>query len=159
MKIYLAGRYSRRDELLKHALDLQLAGHSYTSQWLDGGEEGKTSEDIAKMDFDDVVRADMTLVFTDEYGSSQTGGGRHTELGIAYALKKRVWIVGDREQVFHSLPGVVQFYDVQEVIRALSILETPEYMKHNNQRQYSPGEIIRASPIKDLWVGGLRSNA
>lgn len=123
MKIYTAARYARREEILDYAKKLSAAGHVVTARWVNGDEEGKSLEDIAVMDLDDVKAADMVLVFTDPYKSLQTGGGRHTELGLGYALGKHVWIVGEKEQVFHSLPGVKQFNNTDEVIGALKAFD------------------------------------
>lgn len=123
MKIYTAARYARREEILEYAKLLQQAGHTVTANWTKGDEEGKTLEQVAIMDFDDVVRADMVLVFTDPKGSSQTGGGRHTELGFGYALKKHIWLVGELEQVFHSLPGVRRFDTMDQVIESLKAFD------------------------------------
>ena len=108
---------------------LTKAGHIMTARWVQGGEDGLSREQIATLDFDDVKKADMVLVFTDPYGSLHKGGGRHTELGLGYALKKRIWLVGELEQVFHSLPGVKRFDTVDEVVKALSVLDLPDYMK------------------------------
>lgn len=123
MKIYTAARYARREEILEYANVLRQAGHEITARWTDGDEEGKTLEQVAIMDYEDVARADMVLVFTDPKGSSQTGGGRHTELGFGYALKKYVWLVGELEQVFHSLPGVRRFDTLDQVIDSLKAFD------------------------------------
>ena len=45
----------------------------------------------------------MVIVFT---GEPSTSGGLHTEFGMALALKKRLILVGPRENVFHTLPEV-----------------------------------------------------
>ena len=37
MKIYLASRYSRIEELKGHAEELVILGHEVTSRWLKGG--------------------------------------------------------------------------------------------------------------------------
>lgn len=123
MKIYTAALYSRREEILGYAKQLEDAGHEITARWTKGDEEGKSLEDIAVMDLEDVLRAEMTLVFTNPYGSFQKGGGRHTELGLAYASGKMVWIVGEKEQVFHSLPRIRQFNDVETVVEALKAFD------------------------------------
>lgn len=119
MKIYTAGRYSRLEEIRGYADLLEAAGHEVTARWTHGDEVGKSLEDIAVMDLVDVARADMVLVFTDPFNSLQKGGGRHTELGMGYALGKHVWIVGEKEQVFHSLPGVIQHDTIESVIKDL----------------------------------------
>lgn len=120
MKIYTAARYARREEILEQAKKLSAAGHIVTARWVQGDEEGKSLKDVAMMDYDDVFAANMVLVFTDPVGTAWTGGGRHTELGLGYALGKQIWLVGPREQVFHHLPDVKQFDNIDQVIGALS---------------------------------------
>lgn len=144
MKIYTAGRYSRREEILEYAKKLSNAGHVVTARWVNGDEEGKSLEDIAIMDLDDVKAADMVLVYTDEYGSLQKGGGRHTELGLGYAYGKHVWIVGPKEQVFHSLPGVKQFENTDEVIGALKAFKT------DKENIFTKGGNFGISFVSDL---------
>lgn len=113
MKIYLAGRYSRRRELAEYANDLEALGYEVTSRWLSGShglkrdpnndtERGK----FAAEDVEDVQRCDILIAFTEESdaGGSAGRGGRHVEFGLALALKKEIWIVGPRENVFHCLP-------------------------------------------------------
>lgn len=123
MKIYTAARYARREEILEYAKVLSQFGHIVTARWVNGDEVGKSLEDIAVMDLDDVRAADMVLVFTDPKGSAQTGGGRHTELGLGYALGKKIWLIGELEQVFHSLPGVQRFDNLDQVLGALKPFE------------------------------------
>ena len=40
---------------------------------------------------------------------------------MAYAMGKRIIVVGERENVFHSLPGVVVVADWTEAMRAISL--------------------------------------
>lgn len=109
MKIYLAARFSRLEEMRKYAEELIEDGHEITSSWNFGGEEGLTFTDIALLDVKDVLSADAVVSFTEPYGSSNPGGGRHVEFGVALATKKKLFIVGEREQVFHWWPTIVQF--------------------------------------------------
>ncbi len=135
MKIYLASRYSRMKEMQTYKALLEEHGHEVTAQWVDGAEEtlGARAEG-AIMDFNDVARADILLQFTDPYGSSHTGGGRHCEFGIAAALDKLLFIVGDREQIFHHLPQVQQFETLNGVIAFLK--NYPLHM-HMSRKLYS----------------------
>ena len=119
--IYLAARFDRRAEMEKYADILKLDGHEITAQWVYGGEEGKSLEDIALMDWNDVMRADTLIQFTDPYGTAATGGGRHTEFGLAYGAGKRTLIVGEREQIFHNLPRVQQFNTLADAMEELRI--------------------------------------
>lgn len=108
MKIYLAGRFTRQNEFKGYADLLTLDGHEITANWVYGGEEGLRYEDIAELDTNDVLRADAILAFSEPYGSENRGGGRHSEWGIAIAAKKILLLVGQKEQVFHWYPGVIQ---------------------------------------------------
>lgn len=109
MKIYLAARFSRIDEMRKYADELKEDGHEITASWVYGGEEGLTFTDIANLDINDVHRSDAVVSFTEPYGSVNPGGGRHTEFGLGIAFGKNLYLVGEREQVFHWHPSVLQF--------------------------------------------------
>lgn len=112
MKIYIAARYSRREEMEKVANYLKSKGLEITARWVYGGEEGLTRTDIANLDFDDVKAADVILAFTEPYGSLNVGGGRHWEVGAGYALGKTVTLIGPREIVFHHFENIFSFEDV-----------------------------------------------
>lgn len=116
MKIYLASRYGRLEEMAQYAKLLQEDGHEITSTWVWGNEEGLSNEDIADLDYTDVERANLVVGFTDPYGSSNKGGARHFELGLAHGLGHALYIVGEREIVFHHLPEIEQF-DTFEAFR------------------------------------------
>ncbi len=119
MKIYIAGRYSRREEILHYGEELAILGHRISSLWLRGTHEAKdakpTHEEAAHWALDDLLgigRCDMFLAFTE--GADCPGkarGGRHVEMGYALAQSKRVCIVGPRENVFCHLPEVDAFPD------------------------------------------------
>jgi len=116
MKVYLAARYSRREEMIEHAVKLEMAGHLVTSTWLRGHNKawtGETDDQWAKFaltDIIDVERSEVVISFTHPRGTLTTGGGRHVEFGYAYAKGKKLVIIGERENVFHHLPGT-EFYN------------------------------------------------
>lgn len=134
MKIYLAAKYRRRFELRAVADRFREDGHEVTSQWLDNGEEEADGPAAAaQMDVDDVLRADTIVFVGEDAGSSNTGGGRWFELGLAYAHGKRLLIVlgstGDgahlgsaatgHETVFTSLPQMEVYASIDDVVRIL----------------------------------------
>lgn len=119
MKIYLAARFSRKEEMAEFARRLESVGHVITSSWVFGGEEGLTLPEVSDLDLNDVLRADMVLSWTEALGSYNRGGGRHTEFGIALALGKYNWLVGEREQIFHHDERVRAFAHLDDVILAL----------------------------------------
>lgn len=118
MKIYIAARYTRREEMVKIADTLIEEGFEVTARWVYGEEEGLTRKAISAMDLEDVEKADIILSFTEPYGTPVPGGGRHVEFGYGLARGKEVAIVGERENVFHWDSHVAQFDTVEEFIDA-----------------------------------------
>jgi hypothetical protein len=100
-------------------------GITVSSRWIDqhGGDvlesfvAAKLNEDpahcakYAKVDLDDLAAADMVVNFTSADGGGK--GGRHWEMGWAYAARKQLALVGPREHVFHTLPDVRWFPDFE----------------------------------------------
>lgn len=136
MIIYLASRYSRREELCGYREQIRGLGHRVDAVWLNGehqisnegtpigeqgerlveGDDGSDSERAAALrqkfaqeDFRDVMMSDLLIAFTEPPRSSASRGGRHVELGIALGMMKRVWIVGPRENIFCWLEDVRHF--------------------------------------------------
>lgn len=134
MKIYLAARYSRREELARYRKQLEELGHIVQARWLNGahqltddgtpiGDKGEAlvedrfqttegarlREKFALDDWEDVNAAELVISFTEPPRSKANRGGRHVEYGIALANRSRVIVVGHRENIFHWLP-VVEFY-------------------------------------------------
>jgi hypothetical protein len=130
MKIYLAARYSRNDEMRGVRDVLQAFGHEVTSRWIDqhGGnllesivaeklnaEPGDCSK-YALIDIADLEAAEVVISFTSAEGGGK--GGRHIEFGLALGLGKRLVVVGPRENVFHTLPQVEWYPDWPRFVMA-----------------------------------------
>ncbi len=134
MKFYLASRYSRRVEMSRYRSALHALGHEVTGRWIDGmhqvGDDGTPLGDsgeklvesgdptaaeklrvkFARDDIEDVMAADVVIVFTEEPRvSGASRGGRHVEFGIALAARKWVITIGPRENIFTWLPEVPNF--------------------------------------------------
>lgn len=139
MKIYLASNYTRRLEMVERGRELEAAGHTITSSWIDGhhdvpGREidngvSYTAEDQeirgwALEDVADLNKADCIIHFTGESGRAR--GGRHTEFGMALSVGKRCIVVGPRENVFHYL-HVVEHYPHWEAARETLITNRYAY--------------------------------
>lgn len=118
VKIYIAAKYARREEMEEIALMLMNAhGYDITARWVFGGEEGFSQEEIAIFDLEDVDEADTVISFT-ERPDMYTTGGRHVEFGYAIATGKRLVVIGPRENVFHYFPTVEQFDTLNDWIRS-----------------------------------------
>lgn len=115
MKVYIAARYVRRQEMVEKAAQLMQYGIPVTSRWIGGvHEEDEAPEDViarfAKEDLDDIARADVLVAFAEE-PYTQSRGGRHVELGYALALGHTILVVGGRENIFSYLPEIVHAPD------------------------------------------------
>lgn len=145
MKIYLASRYSRREELCGYRTELETLGHTVTSRWLNGKHQisntgqpiGDTGEALVESDSaeanelrahfvtedcQDVYDADMVVSFTEPPRSALGNrGGRHVEFGLGVAWNKKMVVVGHRENLFHWLDGVVFFQDWKSALEGIGI--------------------------------------
>jgi nucleoside 2-deoxyribosyltransferase len=74
---------------------------------------------FAMDDIEDIQAADALIAFTERPFSDKGRGGRHVEFGYALALKKTIYMIGPRENVFHCLPEVTRFRTWPEFIAYL----------------------------------------
>lgn len=104
MRVYLAAAFGRQAELRGYRADLEAAGHTVTSRWLD---ENPTQEsthatwrDRACDDVEDIQSSGLMISFTEGVPAR---GGRHVEFGIALQRDLPLVLVGPVEHVFHTL--------------------------------------------------------
>lgn len=127
--IYLAARFGRIEEMRAIAGGLEAIGWRVTSRWIRGGHddhEGLTPALAAREDVEDITAARVLAAFTEGPGAGSSGrarGGRHWEAGYAFALKKRIIVVGPRENVFYNLPGHEQVDNPARLVSLLRVLE------------------------------------
>lgn len=113
--VYLAGRYSRKNELRECAAELEACDYLVTSSWLkehyDPNVQLKelTDEDnrkIAEQDVVDIDRAEALVFFAEDQNAQPPRGGRHAEYGYALAKGLQLFVIGAKENIFHFLPNV-----------------------------------------------------
>lgn len=174
MKVYLASHFSRRHELTCYARDLEIAGYNLACRWLFADEQPyhpdlpvAEAEGIARRCYEDVLEADILLAFTEPFGSRATGGARHAEFGIALCAGKRVWVVGEREHVLHSHPGVQVYGTWEEALAALRVKHPPGRPIPRLPADHPPAndadrfwgeygkDILRHSAELDSYIPGL----
>ena len=129
MYLYLAARYSRRLELCGYRTILENLGHHVTSCWLHGAHEVADAtlttiprEQVARFaqeDYTDICVAQALIAFTEKPYTIPTRGGRFVELGMALALRKKVYVVGPRENVFCALPQITLCATFDECLATL----------------------------------------
>lgn len=118
MRIYIAGRYSRRDEFREVAAILNAAGCLVTSRWLDedkpldmnmGDDSEEFYTETSRVDLEDIELANSVLFFSEDPLIGTPRGGRHVEFGYALAKGKRISVIGPKENVFHYSPRVSHY--------------------------------------------------
>lgn len=125
MKIYLAARYSRADEMQEVAAVLRDMGHDVTSRWhrgdhkledyLVGTEEGLDKQlSFATDDINDLHDADCVVNFAEPL-RTPSRGGRLVEQGLAIAWGMWTIKVGGHETVFDALPCVYHVANASEL--------------------------------------------
>lgn len=131
MRVYLAAQFARLPELVGYAAELETAGITVTSRWLLGGHEWSGVPDgsipveplarFAQEDLEDIEAADVFVCFTEPANGREAPirGGRHVEMGYAYAAGKPIVCVGHRENVFYCLDDITFCSDWEHALQVL----------------------------------------
>jgi nucleoside 2-deoxyribosyltransferase len=139
MNVYLAAPYAARAQARRYAAELTRLGYNVTSSWLEetheisDGTTGAAAElddaqidKHARDDLADIESSDLLVVLTESaselVGGTATSGGRHVETGYAISMLGRtsIVVVGEPENVFHRLNGVVVVPTWHEAILELA---------------------------------------
>lgn len=109
LKVYLAARYSRKEEMSERAKELENLGISVTSRWLHepASANGLGSEEAAQQDIEDIDTSDLVVLFTESPEEAYVRGGRHFESGYAFGKGKPLITCGPIENTFHHIRKVV----------------------------------------------------
>lgn len=130
MKVYLGGPYQWKERIEKARAEMESAGITCTSTWLNETHNPSTqladlSEELhtryALRDIEDISRAGYFVLFavppTDD---PIPRAGRHVEFGYALALDLTIYVVGTtRENIFHYLPDIKHFETWDDVLAQL----------------------------------------
>jgi len=108
VKIYIAAKFARREDMRPMRDMIWGVGHEVVSTWLDevkrpdGMDSVTFKKKLAIKDLAEVISADLLIL--DTYNPSETGG-KEVEFGIALGRfqTKLMWIVGPKRNVFHEL--------------------------------------------------------
>ena len=134
MKIYIAASWNRKEEAQRLAAMLESLGIEITSQWIDrpprpenvSYEEYERQE--ALIDVEDVLRCDVLVRLSDKeimgfplIPSSFATGARMFETGLAWHAGKEVIVIGQEQNVFDYLPGILILKDEQQLKEYLTI--------------------------------------
>lgn len=100
----------------EYASQLEAAGITCTSRWLDEAETEKglpksatKNLEVSVIDIEDVHTADALVLFSEDPEIGIPRGGRNVEFGYALGKSKPVLVVGPYENIFHYLPTVSHY--------------------------------------------------
>jgi nucleoside 2-deoxyribosyltransferase len=129
MKIYLAARFSRAEEIYGHLQEVERLGHEVTSRWCRPDANHRLPDEVdqsdprgaifARQDMEDLESSQLVICFT-EPPPPASRGGRHVEFGLALAWGKNIFVVGPRENVFYWDPNVRQFTDWESCLLTIA---------------------------------------
>lgn len=116
--IYLAASLLEDHQMIIWEKKLHLLGYPTINRWIFKELRATwTTQQSAEHDYQDLKSADVVLIST---MVPSTNGGRHTELGLALGLGKRVIMVGGYEEnCFQWLPGVEMVKGLDDAIELL----------------------------------------
>jgi hypothetical protein len=125
VKIYIASRYGRKEEMKVVAAKLNAAGHKVASFWIyeihptdvtmDQVNDAELRE-TAMADYIELGAADAMLFFAEDPLVVPPRGGRHVEFGIAIGMGKDIYVIGPKENIFHHFRNVKHFKNLEEFI-------------------------------------------
>jgi len=132
MRVYVASKFSRVEEVKRIIRQLEDQGHKVTVDWTVhtcAGDYGPALQEklvtYAKLDFEGVRAADAVIMLQD---SASRGG--FCELGMALAWGKLVCVVGGRfayphqAPIFYALPEAHHFESYEDAVQWLTWLDT-----------------------------------
>jgi nucleoside 2-deoxyribosyltransferase len=138
LKVYVAARWDDRDVALELKRTLERNGLIVTSTWLTPHDNQSMdalkargplrvvadARERAIKDFEDIDASDVLLVYSPKSSHRNGTGGKHVETGYALANGKPVFVLGDRENIFHYHPMARSVGSIREFFTALEIAYT-----------------------------------
>lgn len=101
MKIYIAGSLDAQARARELADKLISQGHVITSSWVFGLMDEKDRRQIAALELSQIDQSDA-LVELSALPGERIRGGKHYEAGYAKGRGKAVYLLGEKEHIFHE---------------------------------------------------------
>ncbi|MEZ4103576.1 MAG: hypothetical protein R3B55_03455 [Candidatus Paceibacterota bacterium] len=124
MKFYFASRFKKKNELLRLRDSLEKEKHKVISSWIDApslkpySDNKKKCSLMAKKIESEIKKCDVFVLLSDKSGTDM-----FVELGIAAALKKKIYIIGKHNQrsLMHFHPLFKHVDSVEKLFEMLHI--------------------------------------
>jgi hypothetical protein len=127
---YLCSGTSVTERMEAIAMKLRSRGHQVFSRWHSGKLGSPRLElgdpaliERAEDDLEDLTNSDVIVAFTGTKGR----GGRHFELGFAFALGLGLVLIGEPEHAFHTLPKIEAYTDEAAWLATVEPKEEPPF--------------------------------
>lgn len=121
MKFYIASSLKNYEQVRELSCRLKNAGWEHTYDWTLHCSEKEldieTLRSIGEKEYDGVKQADVVIVLTPQ------GRGTHTELGMAIALNKKVYLCHDDDTYFKCDDQTSTFYWLPQVEQIVGNIE------------------------------------
>lgn len=132
IRVYIAAHTENQAQAIALRDLLRSLGIGCTARWLKQLYVPRESVDGAETCLEDIERADVVILLNPKALHGMGTGGRHTECGMALALRKPLLIVGEAENVFHSrawraeiVPTGTSIFKMADIVRQAAQLGTP----------------------------------
>lgn len=157
MKVYIAAPWSARATVVTCLDELAAIGYEPACTWPSSELRAAGTEDsaiVAATALEEVRSCDILVLLTrsaldTEHGTS---GGRHVEVGIALARRRRVLVVGEPENAFHWLDQVDRAPDWHGAVVHLArlLVDQPRKRKPRAPRVGEAGHEVVSLRASDV---------
>jgi len=121
MKFYISSKFENYEQVKYLADKLTSAGWIHTYDWTIHGSAKESSikvlKEVGKMEYNGVREADVVVVLTPQ------GRGTHTELGMAIAFNKRIYLCHDDNTYFECDDNTSAFYWLPQVTQIIGSID------------------------------------
>lgn len=115
MKFYIASSLKNYQKVRELARLLKSAGWEHTYDWTlycpENEIDLETLKSIGEKEYEGIKQADVVIILTPQ------GRGTHTELGIAIALNKKIYLCHQDDTYFKCDDNTSTFYWLAQVIQ------------------------------------------
>jgi len=113
MKFYIASKLENYEQVKDLSLKLKNAGWVHTYDWTVHGSVKEVSierlKEVGQLEYNGINEADVVIVLTPQ------GRGTHTELGIALAMNKQIYLCHADNRYFQCDDNTSAFYWLPQI--------------------------------------------
>jgi len=115
MKFYIGSSFKNCEQVNYYSKILEENGWKHTFNWTKYIDNYETIQDLinySNLEQEGILNSDVVIILL------PGGRGTHIELGIALALKKKIFLCSNNKEEF-SLENTVNFYQLPQITRLI----------------------------------------